>query len=40
MRLRASAFEALRGEYSFRCSRCGQVHSWGKGEAWLKPAPV
>ncbi|HEV2364452.1 MAG TPA: hypothetical protein VGS12_09690 [Caulobacteraceae bacterium] len=35
LRLRPSAFEALRGEHSFRCSRCGQVHRWRKEEAWL-----
>lgn len=41
LRLRPSAFEALRGEYSFRCTRCGEVHRWNKDEAWLKiPASV
>jgi uncharacterized Zn finger protein len=43
LRLRLSAFETLRGEYSFRCARCGQVHIWKKEEAWLKrsaPAPA
>jgi hypothetical protein len=43
MRLRPSAFEALRGEYSFRCTRCGEIHRWTKDAAWLKvatPAPT
>ena len=46
LRLRPSAFEALQGEYSFRCTRCGRVHSWTKEEAWLEaisrtaPAPA
>jgi len=40
LRLRPSAFEALKGDYSFRCPRCGQVHVWRKEEAWLqKPGP-
>jgi len=40
LRLRPSAFEALRGEYSFRCTRCGEVHRWTKDEAWLKPSAL
>lgn len=36
LRLRPSAFEALKGAYSFRCPRCAQVHSWRKEEAWLE----
>ena len=36
LRLRPAAFEALRGEYSFRCTRCGEVHRWSRDEAWLK----
>ena len=36
LRLRPSAFEALKGEYSFRCTRCGEVHRWSRDEAWLK----
>lgn len=39
LRLRLSAFEALAGQYSFRCTRCGEVHAWKKEDAWLKPAP-
>ena len=39
-RLRPSAFEMLRGEYSFRCARCGKVHAWRKEEAWLKHPPT
>jgi hypothetical protein len=38
-RLRPSAFEALRGEYGFRCNRCGQVHVWRKEDAWLEKVP-
>ncbi len=37
-RLRPSAFEALRGEYGFRCARCGKVHTWRKEDAWLEKA--
>ena len=40
LRLRASAFEALAGEHSFRCSRCAQVHAWRREDAWLKPLPA
>lgn len=36
IRLKPSAFEALRGRYSFRCPRCGQVHAWAKEDAWLE----
>ena len=36
LRLRPSAFEALQGEYSFRCTRCGQVHAWRREQAWLE----
>ncbi len=36
LRLRPSAFEALQGEYGFRCARCGQVHKWRKEQAWLE----
>ena len=39
MRLRQSAFEALAGQYSFRCTRCGKVHRWRREDAWLKPPP-
>ncbi len=39
MRLRPSAFEALRGEYGFRCTRCGKVHTWRKENAWLEGGP-
>ncbi len=34
-RLRPTAFEALKGQHSFRCSRCGQIHAWSKSDAWL-----
>lgn len=41
LRLRPTAFEALRGEYSFRCTRCGEVHRWSRDDAWLKqPTPL
>lgn len=36
LRMRESAFETLKGEYRFRCSRCGNVHSWRKEDAWLE----
>lgn len=39
MRLRPSAFEALRGEYGFRCTRCGKVHTWRRDDAWLEKVP-
>jgi len=38
LRLRESAFEALKGEYRFRCTRCGQVHTWRREDAWLEPS--
>ncbi|HUO12613.1 MAG TPA: hypothetical protein VMU37_07645 [Caulobacteraceae bacterium] len=39
LRLRPSAFEAMRGEYSFRCTRCGKVHAWRREDAWLEKVP-
>lgn len=36
LRLRPAAFQALRGEYSFRCPHCGQIHAWKKEDAWLE----
>ena len=36
LRLRPSAFELLKGEYRFRCPKCGQVHAWCKEDAWLE----
>lgn len=38
LRMRPSAFEALTGEHSFRCERCGQIHVWSREEAWLESA--
>jgi hypothetical protein len=38
LHLRPSAFEVLVGEYSFRCHRCGLVHIWSRGDAWLENA--
>jgi hypothetical protein len=35
-RMRASAFEAMRGQYSFRCDRCGEIHTWRREDAWLE----
>ena len=35
-RLRPSAFEGLKGQYSFRCPRCRNVHAWTKEDAWLE----
>jgi len=40
LRLRPSAFEVLQGEYSFRCTRCGQVHAWRREQAWLEASPL
>ncbi len=37
LRMRPSAFEALQGQYGFRCTRCGSVHTWRKEDAWLAP---
>lgn len=37
LRLRPAAFEILSGEYSFRCERCGQIHSWSRADAWIEP---
>jgi len=39
LRLRPSAFDELRGEYAFRCTRCGKVHAWRKEDAWLEKVP-
>jgi hypothetical protein len=36
LRLRPSAFEDLKGQYSFRCARCGGVHAWRREDAWLE----
>jgi hypothetical protein len=36
MKLRPAAFEALAGEYAFRCEKCGQVHQWRRDDAWLE----
>ncbi len=36
LRLRPSAFQALKGEYRFRCPKCAEVHSWRREEAWLE----
>ena len=38
LRLRPAAFEALAGEHRFRCERCGQIHVWSRGDAWLESA--
>ncbi len=36
LRLRPSAFEGLKGQYSFRCPRCGGIHAWNRQDAWLE----
>ena len=36
LRMRQSAFEVLKGEFRFRCARCGQVHAWKREDAWLQ----
>ena len=38
LRLRPSVFEGLRGSYSFRCDRCGEIHEWRREDAWLEDA--
>jgi uncharacterized C2H2 Zn-finger protein len=38
LRLKPTAFEALTGEYSFRCERCGEIHVWSREKAWLENA--
>ena len=36
-RLRARRpLRPLRGEYSFRCDRCGDIHTWRREDAWLE----
>jgi hypothetical protein len=40
LRLRPAAFEGLQGAYSFRCTLCGEIHSWTKADAWLEPAAM
>ena len=37
-RLRPTAFEALNGQYAFRCARCGEIHTWRREDAWLEDA--
>ncbi|HEY2708833.1 MAG TPA: hypothetical protein VGI95_12340 [Caulobacteraceae bacterium] len=37
-RLRPSALESLQGQHFFRCKRCGEIHAWGKEDAWLEHA--
>lgn len=40
-RMRAAAFDAISGRFSFRCGVCGEVHHWRKEDAWLeRPAFV
>jgi hypothetical protein len=36
LRLRPSAFDGLKGEFSFRCPRCAEVHVWRREDAWLE----
>jgi hypothetical protein len=35
-RMRAAAVEGLRGEFGFRCERCGEIHTWRREDAWLE----
>lgn len=37
MRMKPAAFEALQGEYGFRCRICGHIHTWRREDAWLEP---
>jgi hypothetical protein len=37
---RPAAFEGLQGAYSFRCTLCGEIHSWTRADAWLEPAQM
>ena len=39
-RLRPTAFEALNGQYAFRCARCGEIHHWRREDAWLEDASL
>jgi len=36
LKLREPALQALRGEYAFRCEKCGEIHRWSKDDAWLE----
>ena len=37
-RMRLSAFESFSGQYRFRCARCGDIHVWGRDDAWMEGA--
>jgi hypothetical protein len=34
-RMRASEFAVLNGPRSFRCTGCGEIHTWTVETAWL-----
>ena len=34
-RMRPTEFAALNGPRSFRCTGCGQIHTWTTETAWL-----
>ena len=34
-RMRATEFAATKGPRSFRCTRCGAIHTWTAETAWL-----
>ncbi len=38
-RMRAKEFAALTGPRSFRCSACGEIHTWTIETAWLGQRP-
>ena len=35
-RMRPAEVQALREPRSFRCSRCGEIHSWTPATAWCE----
>lgn len=37
-RMQRPAFEQLKGSLGFRCSRCGDIHTWDRESAWLEDA--
>ncbi len=38
-RMRATEFAAVSGPRSFRCTACGQIHTWTTETAWLGARP-
>lgn len=39
-RMRESEFAGIVGPRSFRCSHCGEVHTWTTSTAWLQGDPA